>query len=302
MIEISCAVCGGTDRTVLYESTLDPQRNTGDPVDPYGAHYQINRCRRCGLVYSSPILASREVSRLYTGSIDTNVGSEEWPNVRVTMQGYYALARPFIPDRRRMLDIGCDIGLLLDVARADGFRELYGLEPNPTAAQVAERIPGAKIIRDFYETQEFPDANFDLITLVHVLDHLVNPAEVLKRAHRHLRPGGIVFAVVHNVESVLGRVLRERFPIFNLYHHYFFSRRTLRQLFANNGFEVLRVAPTSNSYSLGFLVQKIPLALARTARRGLDAIGIGRLRVTMPLGNIAIVARRSGSGEVGAAW
>lgn len=95
-----------------------------------------------------------------------------------------------------------------------------------------------------------------------------------------------------DVEAVLGRIRRERFPIFNLYHFYFFSKRTLRQLFTNNGFEVLRVVSTSNSYSLRFLVQKIPMAPARTVRRALDTVGIGRWRVTAPLGCIAIVARR----------
>lgn len=295
MRELSCAICDSADRIVLYESTLDLRKIEGHPVKPYDAHYRINRCRQCGLVYSSPILASTDVETLYTESAGTNVCDGEWTNARLTAERYYALARPFLTERQRVLDIGCDVGMLLDIAREHGFRELYGLEPNRAAAAVAERLPGATIITDFYERREFPDKYFDLITLVHVMDHLDNPKDVLAKIRRELTPGGVALAVVHNIESLAARVSGERFPPFNLYHHYFFSPTTLRRLFESSHFEVLRVAPTSNSYSLGFLVQKIPFVSERpkrAARRVLDALGIGRLCVTMSLGNIGIVARR----------
>jgi hypothetical protein len=91
----------------------------------------------------------------------------------------------------------------------------------------------------------------------------------------------------------MARLLGERFPPYNLYHHYFFSRATLRSLFQKNRFEVLRVVPTYNRYSLGFLVEKVPGLAARTSvRRGLNRVGLGGLPLTVPLGNIGIVARR----------
>jgi SAM-dependent methyltransferase len=220
------------------------------------------------------------------------VGGEE-QNVERTMRGYYDLARSALRGRERMLDIGCDVGLLLDAGRRDGFQELYGIEPVGVAAAQAAALPDAHISTRFYEDEDYPDEYFDLITLIHVVDHLVDPIVTLERAWKQLKPGGVILAVVHDGGSLLARVLGERFPPYNLYHHYFFERRDLRRLFRRAKFEVLRTPLTYNCYSFGFLVQKVPgLPLKGLARHGLDTVGIGKLPITLPLGNIGIIARR----------
>ena len=289
-----CPVCESPEYALVYPATL-----RHEPAeawrDPYGAHYQINRCVRCSLVLSSPILGEREVDALYRTSTEGNVTPGEEANVRRTMQMYYALARPHLEQRERMLDVGCDVGFLLDVARADGFQELHGIEPNPAARRVAETIGGAVISDRFYEETAYPERHFDLITMIHVLDHLVDPRRTLDRALRDLKPGGVMVAVVHNVESLLGRVLGERFPVFNLYHHYFFTKRTLRLLFEARGFGVLRTTATRNRYSLGFFARRVPglpPSAGDALRAGLGALGLAKLPLTVPLGNIGVVARR----------
>ncbi len=148
---------------------------------------------------------------------------------------------------------------------------------------------------EFYEDQDYPSEHFDLVTLIHVVDHLVNPTQLLDRAFRHLKPGGVITAVVHNSGSFLGRALGERFPPYNLYHHYYFNPRTFRLLFEKSGYDVLRVGPSNNCYSVGTFVEKIPLVPAwtrQTARSVLDAVRVGKIPLTVPLGNISIVARR----------
>lgn len=302
MKQIACGICGRADRRVVYEATIGARPPSGARLDPYEAHYQINRCLGCGLVYSSPIFDRHEVEALYAESPHGNVVAGEEGNVRRTMRHYYRLARPFLPGRHRILDIGCDVGFLLDIAREDGFQELYGIEPVPTAARVAATVPGAVVSGEFYEQVVYPAGHFDLISLVHVLDHLIDPLEALARALVQLRPGGIIFGVVHNAGSLLARVLGERFPPYNLYHHYFFSRDTLQLLFERAGLEVLRVAPTYNCYSVGFLVEKVPglpPAVMRATRRILERLGVARRSLTVPLGNIGIVARRPTAGATG---
>jgi SAM-dependent methyltransferase len=291
--ELRCAICGQVDDVlILYRSTL-PAHTV--KVDPYAAHYQINRCRRCELVYSSPIFDDVEVAGLYMNSLHGNVAGGEEVNARRTMALYYDLVKPHLPGRRRILDVGCDVGFLLDVARGDGFGDLYGIEPNPVARAAAAELPGARISSRFYEEQDFPDDHFDFIALVHVLDHLVDPRRVLERARRHLRPHGVILVVVHDVRSLLARVMGERFPPYNLYHHYFFSKTTLSRLVEFGGFEPVWVGRTYNCYSIRFLVTKAPAVPALIKRAALSIfkrLGVDSRPVTLPLGNIAIVARR----------
>jgi 2-polyprenyl-3-methyl-5-hydroxy-6-metoxy-1,4-benzoquinol methylase len=290
-----CPICAGTDRDLVYPGTLDTTNTVGARTNPYSSHYQINRCRGCGLIFSSPIFEDADIAALYEKAPHGNVESGEEGNVKRTMRLYYELARPHLLQRDRLLDVGCDIGLMLEFARQDGFRELYGLEPNPIAREKAQAIPRAVVSERFYEEQEFPAASFDLITFIHVVDHLIDPSKAVERAFMHAKPGGLVVAVVHNVESMLARMTGERFPPFNLYHHYFFSERTLAALFESRGFDTVSVGSTKNCYSLGFFARRapgIPAGLRFAIASGLDRLGIGGLPLTIPVGNIGIVARR----------
>lgn len=291
-----CPICLSTEKAEVYPSTLDVEQAAGGArLDPYAAHYAIDRCSGCGLLRSNPVLVDSRVKELYEQAEATNVIEGEEENVRRTMAGYYRLVQPYLRGRQRMLDVGCDMGFLLDVAARDGFQELHGIEPNPTARRVAEQIPGAVISARFYEEELYAEESFDLITLIHVLDHVFDPRAVVARAMRHLRPGGILLAVVHNVRSLLGWTLGERFPVFNLYHHFFFSKQTLGGLCTSVGFDVPAVVSTKNCYSLRFFVHKVPLVpgpLKRATCQGLKWAGLGSVALTLPIGNIGVIARR----------
>jgi SAM-dependent methyltransferase len=295
MREIVCPICNERNSTVCYGAKLPVTFDEAAPPSPYSAHYQINRCVDCGLSYSSPVMDDRGVSKLYEESSETNVSPGEEDNVRRTMALYYQLAAPHLHGRERMLDIGCDMGFMLEAAKADGFKEVHGIEPVPAARRVAKTIPGAMITDKFFEDTDYRSEYFDLITLIHVLDHLYDPRLVLQRARKTLRPGGLVVAVVHNVRSLLGLLLGERFPIFNLYHHFFFDKSTLAELFRRQGYEVVKVVATRNCYSLGFFAHRLPAlpnALRRTGLRGLQILRVADIPITVPVGNIGIVARR----------
>ena len=291
----TCPICRSTGRETIYRGTVDTSNIPEALKNPYASHYQINRCTGCDLWFSSPIFEDNDIATLYEQAPHSNVMSGEEGNVKRTMQLYYELARSHLRARDRILDIGCDIGLMLKFAQEDGFSELFGLEPNPIARREAASLQGAVISSQFYEDQEYPESNFDLITFIHVVDHLIDPSRVVERAFKHLKPGGVAVAVVHNSESILAKLLGERFPPFNMYHHYFFSKKTLAKLFESRGFEAVTVVSSRNCYSLGFFVRRLPLVPVklRSAMAGiLDRLWVGRLPITIPIGNIAIVARR----------
>jgi SAM-dependent methyltransferase len=300
MIDVACPLCEGSRRTVLYPANFDPARLDDETFAVKGKarapHCQINRCDGCGMIYSGPILEPAALARLYRESRHENTGPREVDNVAATFRRYYALARSRVSNRARVLDIGCDIGLFLDNARGDGFRELYGIEPNRQAAQKAAAIPGATIFSGLYEDAEFPDAHFDLISMIHVLDHLIDVNDTLRRAFRHLAHGGVILAVVHDVDCLLSRLLGERFPPFNIQHNHFFSKTTLRELFVKHGYSGVTVRATWNRYSLHYFVENLPAApagLKAVLARSADALGLGRVPLSLPLGNIAVVARKA---------
>jgi SAM-dependent methyltransferase len=288
----ACPICGCHDRSVIYPATFVLGQLADPNFEPHSAHYDIARCVKCGLMLSDPVLPSEYVQYLYEKARRTNVPAGEEENVRATMRHYYDMLRPYLARKERMLDVGCDTGVLLEIAGGDGFKQLDGLEPNPLARRQAASRCAARIADGFYEQTDYPADFFDLITFIHVLDHVEDPARVLRRAYGQLSAGGILFAVVHNIESFLGRIMGKRFPVLNLYHHYFFSKSTLRALCESVGLGVETVVGTRNCYSSRHLARHLPGLLRQPVLTGLRALGLGAMTLTLPLGNIAVVARR----------
>jgi 2-polyprenyl-3-methyl-5-hydroxy-6-metoxy-1,4-benzoquinol methylase len=93
--------------------------------------------------------------------------------------------------RPLLLDIGCGAGEFLAVAVAQGF-EAYGLDISTVASQLAAEWHGVRV--DVREIEEDPrDGFFDVVTLIGVLEHVLDPKSVLQHACRVLAAGGILF-------------------------------------------------------------------------------------------------------------
>lgn len=291
----ACPICTGNDSALIYTSTLSTEISSSNIPNPYSAHYQINQCNGCSLLFSSPILDDDGVNALYTESEEGNVTLGEEDNVRYTMCNYYKLIKPHLLEKTRVLDIGCDVGYFLEAAMNDGFFNLYGLEPTKPAREVSAKLPNSTISEKFYEEIEYPTAHFDLISMIHVLDHLVNPAIALRKAKMELRNGGLMFAVVHNSKSLLAIIMGEKFPVYNLYHHYFFTKKTLRKLLESQGFQVIKVVSTKNCYSLNFFIHKMPFLptiLKKNIISILKILHLHKIKLNFSIGNIGIIAKK----------
>lgn len=101
-----------------------------------------------------------------------------------------------LPQTARVLDAGCGRGDFLArlAALRPGF-ELHGLESNPAYREPVEAL-GAGFHASFDELDGRKD--FDLVSLVHALEHIPDPGGFLERAAGLLAPGGRVFVDVPN--------------------------------------------------------------------------------------------------------
>lgn len=104
----------------------------------------------------------------------------------------------FVPFRSggRLLDLGCGNGDFLQFARNLSW-QVEGLEPDPNAAAIV-RAAGIPVEIGTVDTVDFPEDRFDAITLSHVLEHFVDPANSLRRIVRWLKPGGTLVTITPN--------------------------------------------------------------------------------------------------------
>lgn len=135
-----------------------------------------------------------------------------------------------------LLDVGCNEGRGLEFYRGSGFTA-EGLELNSKAAEVA-RGKGFTVYGSTLE--RFATGNkYDVVVLSNVLEHSLNPREMLEHIHRLLNSNGQVWISCPNSRSWL-RSLFGRFWInwhvpFHIVH---FSSRTLADMLEKSGFEV----------------------------------------------------------------
>jgi 2-polyprenyl-3-methyl-5-hydroxy-6-metoxy-1,4-benzoquinol methylase len=108
------------------------------------------------------------------------------------------------------LDIGAGVGKAMIALSHAGF-SVRGIEPSPQFRRAAlERMgiePGNLLLASL-ETADFPANSFDFINFGAVLEHVTDPAEMLKKTVQWLRPGGLMYVEVPSSAFLLSRLVR----------------------------------------------------------------------------------------------
>lgn len=104
---------------------------------------------------------------------------------------------------RRVLDVSCKRGEILKALRERGFAV--------QGTQFAEDAPGVDGVPvdkgvNLLKGLPYPDASFDVVTLVEVIEHLENHRAALSELARVLKPGGILILTTPNVMRIKSRL------------------------------------------------------------------------------------------------
>lgn len=176
-------------------------------VDQEGAPNTVRLCQECGTLFLYPQpdperLARAYATHYYGGEDNAKFNpSIEKLRERFAQNRARSLTKGLLPSAR-ILDVGCGDGRLLRTMGAVGDYELHGIE---LPGKAAERVAGDGNIKLHLGTLDscaLPESSFELITLVHVFEHLPNPASALVKLNRLLKPGGLLFISFPNGESL----------------------------------------------------------------------------------------------------
>jgi SAM-dependent methyltransferase len=146
------------------------------------------------------------------------------------------------PRGGRSLDVGSAAGFCLAVLRERGF-DAYGVELSADIASYAIEELGFDTVHvGTLDTAPFPDASFDLVTMWDVLEHVVDPLELLSEARRKLTQDGLLVIETQDIDSRFARLLGRSWQHYKHPEHILhFTPGSLERLLARAGFRLEQV-------------------------------------------------------------
>jgi len=213
-----CPACG---QTGAKSWLLAPDRFHGR-----SERYELVRCPVCSLVWLKDPPAPQDMGYHYGSDYDRIIAvagensPDRWRARRKTLDRYKSGGA--------LLDLGCSSGSFLETMKGDKWT-LSGIEISPDVARMAEVRSGAQVFVGDILSAPFPPESFDVVTCFHVYEHLYDPIKIMQKVRTWLRPGGIFYFLVPNIESGAARVFGTYWYGLELPRHLFhFSPSSLR--------------------------------------------------------------------------
>jgi SAM-dependent methyltransferase len=175
----------------------------------------------------------------------------------------YNFIKRYIAKPGKLLDIGCNNGSLLLLARGDGWK-VVGIELFSSLADSIKKATGIDVkVCDFLEYEVGEDESYDLVILRHVLEHLPDPILAMNKIHALLESNGCALLEFPNTDSPdlefkwflrrKGIYRREFSPDYVPHHCNEFCKESFEFLLAKTGFRLVKWQTySSNELLSGF--------------------------------------------------
>ncbi len=288
LVNVSCNLCGGEAATVLFAATdkLDSQPDTFACTSPgHGEHYQIVRCRQCGLRYSSP-RPNEELLNAEYQQVEDPMYERELEGRLTTFHRNLKFVESFCRTGT-ILDIGTGMGTFLYLAKRNGWN-VNGIEPSHWSAQKAEELYGLQINIGGYSLAPKIHAQLDVVTMWDVIEHVSDPLNTLQVCNQVLKPGGkLIFSTV-DAGSAYARITGKAWPWLMKMHLYYFDRQTMAAYLRKAGFQTLQIRTYRHTISANYLAYKLRAiggALPPIAAALLNTRMLSGCQITFALGD-----------------
>ncbi len=236
--------------------------------------FTIWKCSGCGLLWTPDVnedILKDFYSKSYFESQDSTFGYNNYIEDEKILRknARYILAEfpKFKNYQPKILDIGCAHGFLLDEARKLGWKT-QGLEFSAEAVSYAVNKLNLNVSTGSITQVEFPENNFDIITMMGVIEHLVDSVAAIKKVNKILKPGGYFAITTINTKGLV-RLFKLKPPE----HIFYFSAKNLSLLLERENFKVIKSLPYWCYYNLNEALDRAFRLIFKSSRRMEEFLG-----------------------------
>ncbi len=236
MQEPVCLVCGCTEPRYVGP-IVHPEVPLvgGIPIDLKGIDFRLLRCPQCAFQFKFPPIPEEKMLACYA-----QVEPGHWGLTVDSHHRRFDIMRDLVEKHsrgRRILDIGCFNGALLDYFGTSWER--YGIEPSVGAAEVA-RERGVEILGETIEDLEGSERRFDAVLAIDLVEHLVAPVPFFERLSDCIAPGGIALIVTGDTGAPSWRLLGSAYWYCSLPEHVsFYSQQAIAEIASRCGMQTV---------------------------------------------------------------
>ena len=208
--------------------------------------FNLHHCPQCDFLFTLPV--PRDLRPYYDSPAYLSHDTDNSNLITIlynTVRNYQLKKKVSIIDTygqgKYVLDYGCGTGQFIQACLK---RDFYcdGIEPNEKARSKAINLTERNIYPSF-DTLDCT-SNYDLITFWHVLEHISQPWEILKKIKHLLKPNGCVVIALPNYNSHDAVYYGEYWAGYDVPRHLFhFSQRSISTLSDQLGFTLLETLP-----------------------------------------------------------
>lgn len=242
---------------------------------PYSSHQitlnttpELWKCNTCMSWYSNNILSEADAVRLYENGISSNRWIQGSIEENKPQEVQNILSR-YCAGGKKVLDIGCNTGDVLDFAKEKGCMTA-GVEVSAACHEHLTR-KGHQCFKRIDEINGL----FDVIVLFDIVEHIYDLPALLEACISMLAEHGVLIILTGNIQSISARICRAKWWYVNYPEHIVFPSK---KFFINmTGVKLLQwirtYAAINYRYGMREIIKTVPREIINGRYTGLPSIG-----------------------------
>jgi 2-polyprenyl-3-methyl-5-hydroxy-6-metoxy-1,4-benzoquinol methylase len=190
---------------------------------------KLYSCKECGLEFLEDYMKDR--SKIYKSNYWVD---EKNPEIIKCKEKNYKQIIKYIP-KGKILDYGGGYGNFVNYLKNKGYEvDLY--EP-------------------YLSNNIMKNMKYDIITLFDVIEHIVNPIEIIKELKEKLNKDGKIIIITPDTGEISNKILGKKWPHYKYEHIMLYNRRSMHKLCEKTGMKIQKIMNIKYNYNMEYIEQ-----------------------------------------------